>query len=157
MIISDSSPLISLAIIGKIDLLEKLFECVYVPHAVYEEVIANNKPYSNEIKQFLIGRVKCTQNKVAVEMLLSDIGKGESEAIILAIEEKADYLLVDDLKARKLAKLNGLVIIGTMGILLKAKKAGFISAVKPLIDELLDNNIRIGDKIIALTLTAAQE
>jgi predicted nucleic acid-binding protein len=157
IIISDSSPLISLATIGKLDLLEKLFKEIYVPCSVYEEVIRENKPHSNEIREFLNDRVKHAKNRVAVEILLSDIGKGESEAIILAIEEKSDYLLIDDLKARKLAKMNGLEIIGTMGILLKGKKEGLIKEIKPFIDELLKNGIRIGDKIIEMTLKAAQE
>jgi predicted nucleic acid-binding protein len=157
IIISDSSPLISLATIEKLNLLDKLFTEIFVPCSVYEEVIRENKPYSNEIKEFLNGRIKHVKNRVAVEVLLSDIGKGESEAIILAIEEKSDYLLIDDLKARKLAKINGLEIIGTMGILLKGKKEGLIKEIKPFIDELLKNDIRIGDKIIEMTLKAAQE
>jgi predicted nucleic acid-binding protein len=157
IIVSDSSPLISLATIDKLDLLEKLFKEIFVPRSVYEEVVQENKPYSHEVKDFLNGRVKHIKNRVAVEMLQSDIGKGESEAIILAIEEKSDYLLIDDLKARKLAKINGLEIIGTMGILLRGKKAGFIPEVKPLINELLNNDIRIGEKIIEITLKAAQE
>lgn len=157
IIISDSSPLISLAIIEKLDILEILYKEIFVPCSVYEEVIKENKPYSNELKVFLIDRVKIVKNRVAVEILFSDIGIGESEAIILAIEEKADYLLIDDLKARKLAKMNGIEIIGTMGILLKAKKEGLIKEIKPLIDKLLENDIRIGNQIIEMTLKAAQE
>ena len=157
IVISDSSPLISLSTIERMDLLEKLFKEIFVPKSVFEEVTKENKPYSNELKIFLINRVKHVKNKVAVKILLSDIGKGESEAIILAIEEKSDYLLIDDLKARKIAKMNGLEIIGTMGILLKGKKEGLIKEIKPLIGILLKNNIRIGDKIIEMTLNAAQE
>lgn len=134
-----------------------MYKKVFVPCSVYEEVIQENKPYSNELKEFLTDKVKHVKNKIAVEILFSDIGKGESEAIILAIEENADYLLIDDLKARKLAKMNGLEIIGIMGILLKAKKEGLIKEIKPLIDILLRNDIRIGEQIIEMTLKAAQE
>ena len=82
---------------------------------------------------------------------------GESEAIVLALEEKPNFVLIDDLKARKFAKMYGLQIIGTTGILLEAKKKGLIPEIKPLISELLINGIRISSRIIELTLEAAQE
>ena len=82
---------------------------------------------------------------------------GESEAIVLALEEKPNFVLIDDLKARKFAKMYGLKIIGTTGILLEAKKKGLIPEIKPLISELLINGIRISSRIIELTLEAAQE
>lgn len=157
IIISDSSPLISLAIIGRLDLLEMLFEEVYVPLAVYEEVTEEEKPFAKELKKYLTNRVKNVTNKLAVEVLVSDIGIGESEAIVLALEEKPDLVLIDDLKARKFAKMSGLQIIGTIGILLQAKNKGLIQEIKPLISELLFNGIRISNKIIEIALEAAQE
>ena len=102
-------------------------------------------------------QIKNVSNNLAVEVLESDIGKGESEAIVLALEQKPDLVLIDDLKARKFAKMNGLEIIGTMGILLDAKQKGLISEIKPLISELLLNGIRISNRIIEITLEAAQE
>jgi len=157
IIISDSSPLISLAVIGKLDLLEKLYKEIYVPNAVYEEVTLKNKPFSKELKIFLEGRVKIVKNRLAIEILLSDIGIGESEAIVLALEEKPDIVLIDDLKARKFAKIKGLETIGTMGILLEAKKIGLIKEIKPFISKLILSDIRISRKIIDITLQAAQE
>jgi predicted nucleic acid-binding protein len=94
---------------------------------------------------------------MAVDILLSDIGAGEAEAIVLALECQPAMILLDDLKARKFAKMQGLNIIGTMGILLEAKKAGFITAIKPFIAELISNDIRISTKIVEITLQAAQE
>jgi len=157
IIISDSSPLISLAVIGKLNILENLYKEIYVPAAVYEEVVRVDKPFSKELKQFLNGRTKSVKNKMAVEILLSDIGAGEAEAIVLALEQQPDIILIDDLKARKFAKISGLNIIGTMGILLKAKKEGLIKELKPLISELLLRDIRISTKIIEITLQTAQE
>ena len=157
MIVSDSSPLISLAIIGKLDLLEKLYKEIVVPSAVYQEVTEKEKPFSKELRRFLSNRSKQIVNRLAVEVLISDIGIGESETIILALEEKPDLVLIDDLKARKFAKMYGLEIIGTMGILLEAKKNGLVTEIKPLISELLLNGIRIGNRIIEMTLEAAQE
>jgi len=157
IIISDSSPLISLALIEKLSLLEKLYKEIYVPTAVYEEVIRSDKPFSNELKQFLNDKTKSVSNKMAVEILLSDIGAGEAEAIVLALEQQPDIILIDDLKARKFAKIKGLRIIGTIGILLEAKKEGLIKEIKPLISELVLKDIRISTKIVEITLQAAQE
>ena len=157
IIISDSSPLISLALIGNLSLLEKLYNEIYVPTAVYEEVVKSDKPFSNELKQFLSGRIKNISNKMAVEILLSDIGAGEAEAIVLALEQQPDIILIDDLKARKFAKLKGLRVIGTMGILLEAKQEGLIKEIKPLISELVSKDIRISTEIVEITLQAAQE
>lgn len=134
-----------------------LYDEVYVPLAVYEEVTEEEKPFAKELKKYLTNRVKNVTNKLAVEVLVSDIGLGESEAIVLALEEKPDLVLIDDLKARKFAKMSGLQIIGTIGILLQAKKKGLIQEIKPLISELLFNGIRISNKIIEIALEAAQE
>jgi len=157
IIISDSSPLISLAIIDKLDLLESLYEEIYVPFAVYKEVTEDEKPFSKELKFFLENKVKNVSNKMAVDVLISDIGIGESEAIVLALEEKPNLILIDDLKARKFAKMNGLAVIGTMGLLLEGKQKGLIKEIKPLILKLLDNGIRISGKIIEITLKVAKE
>ncbi len=157
IIISDSSPLISLAIIGQLDLIKKLYKEIYVPFAVYKEVTEEEKPFSNELKKFLNDKIKNVSNRLAVEVLVSDIGIGEAEAIVLALEEKPDLVLIDDLKARKFAKINGLEIIGTMGILLEAKQKGLIKEIRPFISELLLNGIRISSRIIEIALKASKE
>ncbi len=157
IVISDSSPLISLAVIGKLDILGDLYKETYVPTAVFEEVVRADKPFARELKLFLNGRTKSVKNKMAVEMLSGDIGAGEAEAIVLALEQQPAVVLIDDLKARRFAKMNGLNLIGTMGILLKAKKDGLIKEIKPLISELLLSDIRISTKIIEITLQAARE
>jgi len=157
IIISDSSPLISLAIIGKLNILVHLYEEIYVPTAVYEEVVKSDKPFAKELKLFLQGKIKSVKNKMAVDILLSDIGAGEAEAIILALEQHPDVILIDDLKARRFAKIKGLTVMGTMGLLLMAKREGLIEEIKPLLSDLLSNNIRISSKIIDITLHAADE
>jgi hypothetical protein len=157
IIIADSSPLIALAVISKLELLDKLYEKVYVPNAVFQELADNDRAFANELRRFLTGRIKEVKNRLAVDVLLSDIGAGEAEAIILALEQHPDAVLIDDLKARKFAKLRGLNIIGTLGILLKAKKEGLVQEIKPLLDDMLAANIRISEKIRELALQSAQE
>jgi predicted nucleic acid-binding protein len=157
IIISDSSPLISLAVIRKLNILKSLYKEINVPTAVYEEVVKVDKPFSRELKLFLNDKIKGVKNKMAVEILLSNIGAGEAEAIVLALEQQQDIILIDDLKARKFAKISGLKVIGTMGILLAAKKEGMLKEIRPLLSKLLSNNIRISSKIIEITLQAARE
>lgn len=153
IIVADSLPLIDLALIDKLELLEKIYQELYVPAAVFDEVAQTEKPFAKELKLFLSGKIKNVENRLAVEMLSSDIGAGEAEAIVLALEQHPSVVLIDDLKARRFAKMNNLSVIGTMGILLKAKKDGLIQEVKPL----LLKEIRISTKIIDMTLQAAGE
>ncbi|CAK8722704.1 MAG: DUF3368 domain-containing protein [Candidatus Electrothrix sp. AX5] len=157
IIIADSSPLITLALIDKLAVLEKLYRELYVPDAVFQEVTQAKKPFAETLKLFLDGRTKDVSNKLAVEMLSNDVGAGEAEAIVLGLEQRPSVVLIDDLKARKFAKINGLDVIGSMGILLKAKRAGLVEDIKPLIATLLLHDIRISTKIIDMTLQAAQE
>jgi len=157
IIISDSSPLIALAILDKLILLEQLFTEIYVPLAVFEEVTETDKPFTRELSGFLNGKIKNLTVRTAADILLCDIGRGEADSIALAIELKSDLLLVDDLKARRFAKINGLEIIGTLGILLLAKKRKLLDQIKPLLNHLIENNIRISEKLIAMTLKAAGE
>ena len=70
MIIADSSPLISLALIGKLNILEQLYREICVPTAVYEEVVRSDKPCSRELKQFLNGKTTSVKNTMAVDILL---------------------------------------------------------------------------------------
>jgi len=157
IVISDSSPLIALSIIEKLDILPKLFDEIYVPDAVFQEVVKTDKPFGKELGVFLSGRTKNVINQMAVKILSADIGAGEAEAIVLALEQQPAVVLIDDLKARKFAIINGLQTIGTMGVLLKAKKEGLIKELRPLISKLLENDIRISKKIIEMTLQAAME
>ena len=85
------------------------------------------------------------------------LGSGESEAIILYKEKSADFLLCDDKKAKKFAMSFGVNVIGSLGILLKAKEKHLISEIYPLIDKLKVSQIYIDDKTFALVLKMAGE
>ena len=83
--------------------------------------------------------------------------KGEAEMITLAEEMNAEAVLIDDLKARKIAKLRGLNVIGTIGVLLDAKEKGVIKELKPLLDELIEKGIRIRRELYDHALELANE
>ncbi len=157
IIVADSSPLISLAIIGQLNVLDNLFEKVVIPNAVFEEITKTSKPFSDKLKIFCAGKIVNVKNKLAVRILQHSIDKGEAEAITLALENKISTVLIDDYRGRKQAVLEGLKPIGTLGVLLQAKKTHQIEKIKPMIEILLANNIRISQALIAEMLRLADE
>ncbi|MFV9689412.1 MAG: DUF3368 domain-containing protein [Desulfobacteria bacterium] len=138
MIVSNTTPISNLLHIDKISLLAELFGTVYIPEAVRNEV---NVVFSSceewqkcvEEEQIIIGPIS---NTILAKQMVPFLHQGEAEAICLGLEKKAKLCLIDDKDARTIAELNGLRVTGTLGILLKAKKTGSISSVKPLIDRL---------------------
>jgi len=154
ILIADSSALITLSIVDKLDILEKLFGEVYIPKAVYEETIKKNKQEANRLKDFSQGKIKDISTKINFNISL---GKGESEAIILYKEVEADFLLCDDKKAKNFAKSFNINVIGSFGVLLKAKEKGLISEIAPLIDIIKNSDIYLSDSASELILKVAGE
>jgi len=140
IVVSDSSPLISLAAIGRLDLLQSIFKSLIIPQAVYDEIIAGkDRPGAQEIAKASWIEVRRIKSRRAVRQLMKSdkLHIGESEAIILSRELKATYLLLDDRAARKAAGRKRIPVIGTLGTLLLAKTLSLIPAVEPCIRELL--------------------
>jgi len=137
-IVLDTGVIISLIVINKLDILDKLFSSVNIPYAVWEEVtnIKNDIIREKAIIE-LQNKVKKINNK---NILKPFIDYGESEAIILTQEIKADYLVIDDKKARIIAESIGVQCIGTLGILYKAKEKGIIKELRKLFLKLISNN-----------------
>lgn len=137
-VVSNSSPIIHLAKIGKLGLLKDFFETVAVPEAVYRECAVEGK----ERKEVALIRnadwlkIVHVNDKKIVRLLQSSTDDGEAEAIALALEVGADLILLDDSDAREKARLYGLKITGTIGILLRAEKEGKLSSVKETLEEL---------------------
>ena len=156
LIIADSSALISLAVCEHLHLLEQLYGEVKVPQAVFSEVVQEDKPQAEILRSYL-------QNKVvdlgSAEPLLDlgELGRGELEAMALFRKLRADLLLLDDRRARRVANLNEIPIIGSLGVLLFAKRQGVIPSVKPLINTLEASGIHIGKPLIQKILLLAGE
>lgn len=157
IIVADSSPLISFAIIEKLDILPKIFPEIYIPQAVYNELITWNKPYSDSLKVFAKSRIKQVRNKKEVEILKNELDSGEAEAIVLALENKITEILIDEHKGRNIAKSKGLFPIGTIGVLLKLKNDKHVDLIKPLLYKLMLNNIRISKSLYNKALELAGE
>ena len=161
-VVSNASPLIALSRIEKLDLLPALFGQVLVPEAVWLEVVVNGagRAGSQECvqaeKDGWLSR-RQVEDIWTVGLLEAHLGPGESEAIVLAREVEAEWLLVDDDLARAYALRLGLPVKGTVGILVAAFHAGLLSDLQHVLDELMVNGFRIGPRLYKQALAAAHE
>ena len=137
LIISDTGPIISLALIDCLYILKNLFENIFIPKAVWNELTENESvPNLDKIKPFFQSRVKSISG---VNKLNAVMDLGESEAVILFKEQQADILLVDDKKARDIAESLSIKCVGTIGLLAFAKEQGLVQELRPLFVKLLLN------------------
>ena len=144
MIIGDSSALVALATMDRLDLLEKIFDTIYVPQAVYDEVTISYKPQSIKLQEFLTDKVV----KVELDISKMGLGQGELEAIALYKDKKADFLLIDDRRAKSFAKLNGLNVIGSLGVMILAKDGGYIDSIREDLEKLKVSSLFISSNLI---------
>lgn len=148
VIIADTSPLIAFAILGRLDILDSVFNEIRVPLAVYTECTGSaTKPFSSILEKYLSGKIYNVKDTIAVELLADNVDIGEAEAIILARELGVENVLMDDKKARVYAKKHRLHPIGTVGTLLQAKKIGYIFEIKEFLDKLIVNGYRISNSL----------
>jgi predicted nucleic acid-binding protein len=113
IIVLNATPLISLAAIGRLALLQELFGEVYIPQAVYTEIKAKRAFGHDEIEADWI-QVKPVQGENYLGLLLNDLDRGEAEAILLAKEMRADALVIDERMGYQIARSQGLMVIGTL-------------------------------------------
>jgi predicted nucleic acid-binding protein len=158
-LVVDATTIISLAIVDKFDLLHKLYAKVFVPKAVYEEILAGGEsnPGFKEVQAAKWIKVEQISDERAKGFLLLELNEGESESIILAEEKGVDLVVLDEKLAREVAKLRGLKITGTLGILIKAKKIGLVKEIKPLVEALIENGIWISEDVYKSVLQEAGE
>lgn len=138
LIISDTSPLTNLIRINELDLLKLLYTEVVIPEKVQDELL-NYENQKDEIdkRDWII--VKKVSNSDEVKKLEVELDTEEAEAIVLAKELEADLIIIDERKGRKIAEENGLKIIGLLGVLIQAKRMGYVKELKSLLNELIDN------------------
>lgn len=136
MIVSNSTPLINFAAIGRLDILEALFTTLVIPPAVEHELLERGHQYpsATEIQQTSFIVKHDIRNGMLRDALTRDLDIGEAEAITLALEQKAGLLLMDEIAGRMIAESYDLAFTGSIGCLIEAKQSGIISAVKPLLD-----------------------
>jgi len=135
IIVSDTSPITNLLKIGRVSLLQQVFKEIIIPNGVYEELIKIPSQKS-QIENTKWIKKQDSKNKEFINDLLKILDRGESESIALAVELKADYLLIDEKKGRKIANEHGITITGLLGVLRRAKLKGYLEKVKPILDRL---------------------
>lgn len=151
LVVSNSSPLIALEQIGQLHLLQALFDTLLVPPAVVRETAptVTLPKWVNE---------RALTQQIGPQLLSSSLGPGESEAISLALEVGAQWLILDDRPARRLAQSLGLPVVGTLGVLLAAKRRGLLlDALRPQLDGLIKSGFFIAPDLQEQILDDAGE
>jgi predicted nucleic acid-binding protein len=137
LVIADSGPIFSLALIDKLDILNTLFDDIKIPQAVWNEITYDKtKPDYQKLYHFFKDKI-CQIKGLNELSFLMDYG--ESESLILYKELQADFLLIDDKKGRKIAEFFNINCIGILGLLSTAKDKGLIRELKPIFETFLLN------------------
>ncbi|PKO24029.1 MAG: DUF3368 domain-containing protein [Chloroflexi bacterium HGW-Chloroflexi-1] len=148
--VANSSPLIVYGRIGQMGLLRNVLGRVCIPPVVRREVFGDDAP-PEWIEE------RALTQPLASRILVSRLGPGESEAIALAMEIRGTWLILDDLAARRLAESPGIPLLGSLGLLLKAKDQGLITSVAPLMEAMRCEEFRFSDEVFTGILAAAGE
>ncbi len=160
IVVSNTTPLIGLAIIQHFDLLQHLFGKIHIPQAVHDEAVTAGREEGGAKQEVsTAGWIEtiAIKDRLAVEVLLDELDLGEAETIVLARELGADWVLMDEKKGRrKLVELH-LNKIGTVGILLKAKQVGLLSHIRPEVELLRQRGFSISQYVVETVLQQAGE
>lgn len=141
----DTSVLILLSKINQLNLLQLIFTKVYITKEVLIE-------YSDEIPNWII-----VENTLIENIEPFDLDKGEASLINIAISNNNIFLVIDDAKARRIAKILNLNFIGTIGVIITAKNLHHIKKIKPLLNKIKNTNFRLSKEIYTTALQLAGE
>jgi uncharacterized protein len=156
IVVSDSSPLIALSSVDRLDLMQLLFDTVIIPVSVRDEVVGTAAKIAVELPSLI--RVVPVAAELPVRFLKLNLHAGESEAIALALERGIQGIILDDKQAREIADELGLKVIGTLGLLILAKRKGFLSEVRPIMAQIIERvNFRIAPSVLNRALSVIDE
>lgn len=159
-IVSNTSPLSNLAVIGELDLLQQIYPKILVPPVVQSELMQFSEIQPAIATRLATGwlEVQAAQDLQLVSALEQTLDPGEAAAIALATELKADRLLIDERLGRRIAMQRGLKVRGILGIIVNAKNQGLLPAAKPLLDRLINEaGFRVSQALYERTLQKAGE
>lgn len=161
IVVSNSSPLFYLYLLGRLDLLQKLYTEIWIPNAVYREMVLRGKDKGRaqaiDNAKWINLTVLKSSSKATDLCRKTGLDRGESETICLAFEKKADIVLIDERDAREYAENQGLYVMGVVGILLTAKAGKFLSKIKPDLEKLRTTNFRMSHQLYEYALKKAKE
>ena len=161
IVVADTGPLIALARVEQLDLLRRLYQEVCVPTAVHSELaMDSDRPGAIVLaRAFEAGwiTVRVAADANAVGELAKLLDPGEAEAIVLAEEQHARFLLIDDARGRRIARRRRIPVVGVAGVLLAVKSHGELAAVGPILEDLSRIGYRLSQRLIAAVLERAGE
>jgi predicted nucleic acid-binding protein len=154
----NASPLILLGKVGQVGLLHELTDELVVPEAVAREVGGRPEGAAliEQVSSFPKARIE-GEVPVAPELRAWDLGRGESQVLALTGLVPASRAVLDDLDGRRCAQVLGLPVIGTLGVVLRAKSKGVINAARPLIEHLRRAGLYVSDRLIERVLAHLDE
>jgi len=159
-IVSNTSPISNLAKVGQLNLMQQLYGGIVIPTAVYEELLDKRagKTVITAVQAAVWLEIQPVQSQELINELCNRVNLGEAEAIALAIEVGATRLLIDERLGRQAATNLGLKITGVLGLLLLAKRQNLVTAIKPIMDDLMAQaSFRISSQLYVDVLSAANE
>lgn len=157
-VIVNSTPLIVLGNLNRLELLHQLYGDIVIPNAVYHEVNAKNDSACKQIAELSWIHIENVPDTVNRRIFQAKLHDGEVEVMLLAMQSpKADLVIIDDNAAKKTAKFLGLKVTGTLGVILKAKRNGLIPSVRPILTDLENIGFFIGDEVRNLVMLQAGE
>ena len=157
-VIANTSPLQYLHQVGQLDLFPKLFGRIIVPDAVVAEITAGRQLGVSLPEPDALQWIDLRSPASPVAGLLSwDLGAGESAVLSLALEHPGSWVVLDDKLARQAAVHLHLPLLGTAGILLRAKHAGHLQAVRPVLNQLAALGFRLTPETVRSILDLARE
>ncbi len=153
-VVSNTSPILNLAIVDRLVLLRRQFGEVLIPNAVLDELkVGEERPGSQEIREAISSgwiKAQAINNEPLAQLLKQTLDRGEAEAIALAIKLEADWTLLDEREGRKVAKSLGLNVTGILGILLRAKQVGELESLQSVVNDLMNEaGFRISPELLA--------
>ncbi len=158
LVIANTSPLFYLHRVDCLNLVHALYGRIVVPPAVLEELVQGshaNLPVP-DIRHTAWIQVEAVRSRALIPAIV-DLGPGEAEVLALGIEHPDSLLILDDQLARRVAALNSLAYTGTLGLLVKAKRAGHLVRVHPTIERLRASGLWMTDDLVAQILAQAGE
>lgn len=160
LLVPDSGPLIALARVDLLHLPGLLFSQVLVPSAVWDEVLRQPRGNEHDRLQAALasGQLMLLAEPVTSPLPLDDarLGAGERAAIGLALEREAQ-VLIDERRGRQAASEAGLVVVGTVGLLVRGRQLGLIGTVRPAIDTLRDSGYYLAESLTQRALALLGE
>ena len=157
-VVVNSTPLIILCGVGKLNILKELYGEIIIPPAVFREVTAKKDSACSQIQS--AGAWICVEpikDQAEKKMYKAKLHDGEVEVMILAQEQNADLVILDDNAAKKTAKYLGLTVTGTLGVLIKAKRQGIITEVRPIVSEMRQKGFYVSKVVERMVLEQVGE